>query len=373
MSELRRIVQAVDAVPGTLCLATVVDVVGSAYRGPTARMLVLPDGRHIGTISGGCLERDLCNAAPELVRGGPRLISFDTRSDATSFNPRYNRGCSGIVYVLVERITRDDLCPARHLRRVLETDRPLVVATIYQSDGSLGPIGTRLFAPQLPSAIRGAFERVEGTGRPVCCEFAGGSQSTRLLIERIDPPKPLWVFGGGDDVCPLVAMAGELGWSVTVLDHRARNLARERFPKAGRLLLAQPAEAADLLVPGPRTAALLMTHSFPADAVLLPWLLESSAHFVGILGPKSRTGKLLRQLHAAGRMPSGDSLDRLRTPLGLDIGAASPAEIAVAILSEIIAAENLRGGGRLQARNGPIHEPIDREVISLRPSGAGRP
>jgi hypothetical protein len=161
MSELRRIVQAVDAVPGTLCLATVVDVVGSAYRGPTARMLVLPDGRHIGTISGGCLERDLCNAAPELVRGGPRLISFDTRSDATSFTPRYNLGCSGIVYVLVERITRDDLCPARHLRRVLETDRPLVVATIYQSDGSLGPIGTRHFAPRCPEAQIGLVELVE--------------------------------------------------------------------------------------------------------------------------------------------------------------------------------------------------------------------
>ncbi|MEM7315749.1 MAG: XdhC family protein [Planctomycetota bacterium] len=92
MNELVRIIKTIDSTPGPMCLATVVDVVGSAYRRPTARMLILPDGSHVGSISGGCLERDLCRSAIELTEGGPRLVSFDTRHDSTEFNPRYNVG-----------------------------------------------------------------------------------------------------------------------------------------------------------------------------------------------------------------------------------------------------------------------------------------
>jgi len=365
MTEAQKIIGAIDAavaqgLEGNLFLATVVDVVGSSYRRPSARMLVLPDGRHVGSISGGCLERDLCSLAPRLASEKPALVSFDTRSEITDSKPRYNLGCSGILYVLVERVTGGDGCPSAPLREVEAKGQPRTVATVYGTDGSgpaPGAVGERCTLEGAPEALREVFEKVEGNGLPVCVQYVDGENTTRVFVERLDPPRPLWVFGSGDDASPLVAMAKELGWAVEQID-----------PQPGRI----PAR----LHACPRTAAVLMTHSFDRDAALLPSLLASPACYVGVLGPKSRTGKLMAKLHADAALPDPDLLDRLKTPVGLDIGARLPAEIAVSVLAEIIANDNRRDGAALRGREGPIHEPVAHEVVecqarpqSSRPTG----
>ena len=372
MNELREMVRAVDASDGQFVLATVVDVVGSAYRRPAARMLIFPDGTHIGGISGGCLERDLCQAAASLTESGPKLISFDTRRDATNLNPRYNLGCNGVVYVLVERITRDEKCPASMLRYAFETGEVCVVATVYQTDSREGSrVGTRFSTMrELPAQaqtqkLADIWGQVRESGRPVCCELLTAAGSTRLLIERITPAKPLWIFGAGDDARPLAEMARQLGWEVSVIDHRASLLTPDRFPRVRRIHSAWH-NALRTLHATPETAAVLMTHSFEADTLLLPQLAESCVRYLGVLGPKSRTGRVLLDLHSRDEFPSTDLAERLHTPSGLDIGAATPAEIAVSVLGEIIAIDSGREGGLLGNRQGPIHEPVQRAVIELK-------
>jgi len=376
MNELERIVDAAESSDGPLYLATVVDVVGSAYRRPGTRMLILPDGQHIGTISGGCLERDLCRQAAALCQSGPRLVSFDTRSEATDFNARYNLGCSGIIYVLVEPVTNDDRCPLRVARDVLSSGRPRTIGTVYQSDRMENvAVGDRLdwqTADEIEissaASLRIAFDQVMATGKPICCQLiseARGAQDdsvARLFIETVSPPKPFWIFGAGDDAMPLAKVAGELGWSVTVVDDRAGNLTSSRFPSAARVL-ASVEEAKRRLVPTRETAAVLMTHSFSKDAELVPWLCETELTYIGLLGPKARAGKLIRKMHDAGILPDSSKFDRLHTPVGLDIGATDPAQIAVSIAAEIIAMEHDRSGGPLSARTEPIHDPVAHRLI----------
>lgn len=368
MSELRRMIEAADAAAGPCHLATVVDVAGSAYRRPGARMLVLPDGARLGSISGGCLERDAARAARTLTTDGPGVVSFDTRRDADGVaGSRYDLGCSGIIHVLLERLTGDADCPLRHPRGVLASGEPAVVATVYASDGDgLPAVGARLTRAQLAAAFPGVdapARQVRDTGAAVGLEVVDGPRSCRMLLERIEPPRELWIFGAGDDARPLSAMARELDWDVTVVDKRPELVTRERFPAAHRRLCRHPREAVDDLRPSPRTAAVLMTHSLADDGAVLPWLLRNGVGYVGLLGPKARTGRLLAAMHAAGERPTPATLERLHTPVGLDLGASTPAQIAVSILAEIVADDNARDGGRLQQRRGPIHEPAAHVLI----------
>jgi len=367
MNELREIIEAIHESDELLIMATVVDVVGSSYRRPTARMLIFPSGEHIGSISGGCLERDLCQNASNLTQAGPKLISFDTRRDSTNFNPRYNLGCSGIIYVLVERVTREERVLSRDLLELLDTKVPTTMATIYQSDlNALVGAHFRSHADIHADSeeLAATFQQVLEDGRPTCCELESNFGGSRLLIERISPPKPLWIFGAGEDACSLAAMAWQLGWDVTIFDHQASQLTTQRFPNA-RMLCAPWHKAMDSLQATPDTAAVLITHSFDADKLLLPELLSSCISYVGVLGPKSRTGTVLQELHAAGKLPAAEAIDRLRAPVGLDLGGTNPAEIAISILGEIIALDNAREGGLLRQRQGPIHEPVRHKLIDL--------
>lgn len=378
MHELVRIIEAVEATDEPLYLATVVDVVGSAYRRPTARMLILPEGQHIGTISGGCLERDLCRAAAELTQQGPKLVSFDTRTDSTNFNPRYNVGCNGIIYVLVERVTRAQDCPMSLLRRVLQTETAHVAVTVYQSTIDRFHVGQRFVesSPGLPDMVSrelaGIQQQVHADGRPTCCHVTSVAGEMRMLIEKVAPPKPLWIFGAAEDAVPLAAMASQLGWNVTVADHRASLLCPERFPHA-RLVCQPWHELPGTLSATPETAAVLLTHSFDADRMLLPFLLAADISYVGVLGPKSRTAKVMRELHDAGKLPRLESLDRLHTPVGLDLGASTPSEIAVAIVGEIIALSHDRSGGRLGSRQAPIHDPVRYRLVEFEGAGMSNP
>ncbi|MEL6105384.1 MAG: XdhC family protein [Planctomycetota bacterium] len=367
MNELRSILDAADGCDEPLFLATVVDVVGSSYRRPGTRMLILPGGKHVGTISGGCLERDLCRQAAELCRDGARLISFDTRDESTNLNARFNLGCQGILYVLVEPVTKDKHCPLLSVRHAMKTRSPVVVGTVYEANG-LGnwTPGRRLLGEDirgLPPLER-VFDRVRRDGTPICCQIEAKEDTNgRLLVERLHPPKPLWVFGAGDDAIPLARIATEIGWSVSVIDDRASELAPDRFPTAERRIHTAIDEAHSRLKPSRETAAIVMTHSFAKDAVLLPWLCRSDVSYIGLLGPKSRTGKLMQSLHRQRQLPPLEQLERFHTPVGMDIGATTPAEIAIAIVAEVIATDKKRAGNPLSDRQGPIHEPVMHELI----------
>lgn len=372
MNELRAMIEAADRAAGPVYLATVVDVEGSAYRREGARMLIVADGARIGSISGGCLERDLCRAAPTVTATGPSVVRFDTRADAAGANVRYDLGCSGVIQVLVERVGGAQ-CPLAPVRGMLERGERRVVGTVYHTEGEAQPsVGTRLERDDLRgsfAALRPWWDRVERSARPVRADVRGAAGSCRILIESIAPPRPLWVFGVGDGARALCALAAPLGWAVTVIGGPNQHLSAAGFPAAERRVSLDARDLDAHLAPSPDTAAVMMTHDFDRDARVVPWLLAQQIGYVGLLGPKARTARLMRRLHEDGALPTAAALDVLHSPAGLDLGADTPQTVALSILAEIVASDHARTGGKLSDRTGPIHDPS--AAVSVGP-GSGR-
>jgi xanthine dehydrogenase accessory factor len=181
-------------------------------------------------------------------------------------------------------------------------------------------------------------------------------EAGEILIEVVRPPPRLLVFGAGPDAVPVVRIAYELGWEVVVVDWRPAYARRESFPEASDVVLCEAEQVGEHVDVDGTSAALVMTHHYLHDRSLLRFLLPSAVRFIGILGPRKRTESLLGDLEEEGLSFSRDQLERLHGPAGLDIGAESPEQIALALLAEIQAVLAGRSGGWLCLRKGPIHD-----------------
>lgn len=374
-------------------MATVVDVEGSSYRRPGARMLILPSGRldaedgnddglrRIGMISGGCLERELCQAAAHLTHAGPKLVSFDTRENRLQPAGRFGSGCSGLIHILLEPIADAEHPYFTAMREVVHTREPRSVGVVCSGEGETPTIGTRFTSAgpaccatcasraenRFAAAIAAAASGCEASERPTMVRFVDGDAWCEVFFQRVDPAPSLWIFGAGDDAIPLARMAEVAGMHVTVFDKRAELVTAERFGPTVERQVAHPSEVVKRFAPAAATNIVLMTHSLNDDALLLPWAVRSPASYVGLLGPKRRTGRVLQAAHERGATIRPNDCEHLRTPAGLDLGAANAAEIAVSILAEIIAARNARDGRPLLHRTKPIHVPAAHDVVELAP------
>jgi xanthine dehydrogenase accessory factor len=370
-AELRAVLDACGRIQrqGTrAALATVVCVEGSAYRRPGARMVVGEDGRTTGSVSSGCLERDVCErAARVMARGQPELAVYDTRNEADIVWGT-GAGCKGLVQVLIEPVGSPgpwqqieflEACMARSERGVL--------ATVFRVDGAAeaGP-GSRLMvdgrgelvaadAPALADAVLGHARDALATGRTTVREYAlGDAGRMAVLIEVIEPPVSLVIFGAGADAVPVAELARTLGWRTTIFDTSARPATRQRFTCADSIRLCRPEDAGTISLSS-RDVALLMTHNYLHDLELLKLLLRSPVRYIGCLGPKRRTERLLSEL--AGELTlNEEQTRRVFAPVGLDIGAEQPEEIALSIVAEVYATLHGRCGGPLRDRALPIHE-----------------
>ncbi len=349
--ELGEIVAALEAAGrrnAAAALATVVDVRGSAYRRPGAKMLVIEDGATAGNVSGGCLEADVRERAKRVIATGePELVVYDTTSDA-DLVWGLGLGCNGVVRVFVERVAPDD-------RRAVD-GREGVSATVVGgahagarlSLSATGESSSDIADEALAAAVLDAARTFSETGR-ASIQTIG---DTEVFFEAVRPPLELVIFGAGYDAMPVAGFARELGWRVTVLDARPAFATSERFPAADRVAVSRPEEAADHVAEG--AYVVLMTHNFAHDAAILTALAGTAPAYVGLLGPAARTAKLLASLEAEGTS-LGDVAARIHAPVGLDIGAETPEQIALAIVAEIQAASAGHAGGRLRDRPGPIH------------------
>ena len=378
MNEVRALVEAFDAAHergGRCALATVVSVEGSSYRRPGARMLVCEGGASTGTISAGCLEADVIEHAKRVIRVGEAvLVEYDTASTSDEMAWGLGLGCNGVVRVLVEPVG-----PASSYVEALRRScdgragaAPVTVATVYQhttSDSTHAaprvPVGARLFIDEGGETGRENLSEevaalVEGDVRAGATggrfyEVAGGS--VKVFVETLVRPVPLIVFGAGHDALPVVELARGLGWQTEVVDPQSRPASRSRFAAADRVTLARPAEVAARVDITPRTLTLLMSHNYSHDLELLRFLLASPARYIGVMGPRKRTERMLREL-AAGEdafRPEEADTARLHSPAGLDVGANSPAEIALSVVAEMRAVLDGRRGGMLRERRGSIH------------------
>lgn len=373
MRELSSIVKAFEQARSedkATALASVVSVEGSAYRRPGARMLITEDGQTTGAISGGCLERDvILRAGRAIERGEISLALYDT-TDEDDIDFGVGLGCRGVIQVLIEPLPRagepSHLPLLDELLRRRETG---VLATVWRKSGRIGArCGSRLLLngsgklwddlddPQLAARIDEDAREVLRRGRSSTRTYALPAGHAEVFLELLRPSVPLVIFGGGPDVVPLVRFAGELGWHVTVVNGRPVAASRARFPSADAVLLCRPEHVTDEVRLRSDTVAVVMTHNYRLDLRLLEVLLRSPVRYLGVLGPKSRTERLLQELSDLGMELSEAQRHKLHAPVGLDIGADTAEEIALAIVAEIRASLAGRLGGLLRDRQTPIHE-----------------
>jgi len=174
-------------------------------------------------------------------------------------------------------------------------------------------------------------------------------------VEVVKPPRPLVIFGNGQDAVPLVRLAAELGFHTTVVANRPTGVPQDAFREADVRLTATPDTAAGRVPLTEDAVAVVMTHNLVHDRGFLRLALESGCAYVGALGPRLRTEQMLTELAQGGFVPTEAQRQRLHSPTGLDVGAEQSEEIALAILGEVLAAVSGREGAPLRRRAGPIH------------------
>jgi len=330
-------------------LATVVHIVGSAYRRPGAKFLIEETGDTLGSVSGGCLEADVREVAKGvLATGQPSLRHYSTGADE-DIVWGLGLGCNGLVDVFVQSATEGPLADlAGRIEELLGGDSTFVLATVLDGGGVLvaGPEGA--VDGTLGSADLDALAVEHARGLAMAGRSAVHSLGDRQVFFEVLPPPPhLIVCGAGDDARPLVAYAAEAGFRVTVVDHRRALLDPSWFPQAARLVLARPEEAVDLPAAA-RSLAVVKTHSLAQDREWARRLLTAGLPYVGMLGPRARTETILREIGM-----SGDG--RVFGPVGLDLGADGPRQVALAIIAELLAFTAGREPRHLSERKEAIH------------------
>jgi xanthine dehydrogenase accessory factor len=370
-----------------VALATVVRVTGSAYRRAGARMLITADGHTVGSVSGGCLERDVLNQARRVLQWNePRVVAYDSMSDE-DIAWEFNLGCNGIVEVLIEPLSHTgEHSHLAFLSECLQHRQVAVLATVFGVEGPIrAKVGNRLMLSDhrpvshdiedgdLAKAVLDDSRHTLESGTSKATTYAMATSHTEVFIEVIQPSVPIVIFGAGHDAVPLVRFAKELGWHVTLVDPRPGYATRTRFPLADVLIVCRPEEVCERIKIDRHTVAAVMTHNFLHDSELLRTLWPSPLRYIGILGSKQRTRRLLDQVQGTGRSHRDHSLGRVYGPMGLDIGADTPEEIALAVVAEIKAVLSGRLGGTLRTREGPLHEPseaVDVVTVSGKINGA---
>ena len=369
MKELSLIIQAYNQAKQTndkMALATVVQVDGSAYRRPGARMLVTENGALTGAISGGCLEGDALRKAQNVIfQHKAMLVTYDT-TDEDDQKFGVGLGCNGIIHVLIEPIDISD--PYNPVELLIQTTSERQSAKIFTffslKHSKKEQIGTKLVSkgpspivspsfanlPLLKSFIeKGSYISENLTSK---IYFLAENDETSVFEDVIKPTLKLFLFGAGNDTQPVAAMADLLGWEVVLIDGRKHLATPQRFPQVKEFILGPAEEVVGKLEMDNFSVALLMTHNFEYEAVVLAHLATLEIPYIGILGPKKKTQKLLDRLSAKGISPM---LDNIYGPIGLNIGAEGSEEIALSILAEIKAVLNKKEPYSLREKSGPIH------------------
>jgi xanthine dehydrogenase accessory factor len=350
-------------------VATVVKVSGSTYRRPGARVLITEEGVTTGLISGGCFEGELIEKAQRAIETKEAaLATFDTTSpDDLLFG--LGLGCTGVAQILLEPFDgSSQISYLDFIGRSVSEREESVLATVFRVNEVSGvSAASRLMLQKDRHQAIGIQNREVMDALNTECQsvlqschskvqtfpLAGGS--IEALLEYIELPLPLVIFGAGPDAVPLARFAKELGWNVTVVDRRPAFTRRDRFPGAN-VILTEPEELSAKVKLDSTTAVVIMNHHFETDLNFLRELLPSTVFYIGLLGPTSKTDLLFQKLREEGVLPSNEQLLRLFSPVGLDVGAETPEEIALSIIAEIQAVHSGYPAGFLKERKGPIHK-----------------
>ena len=307
------------AAGGPLVLGTVYETAGSTYSKSGSRVLIDGEGNYQGLVSGGCLEGDLAeHAAAVLESGEARSVCYDMRGEHDILFGT-GVGCDGMLKVLLQPLSGDGEAPWAPLARMAElamgaeASRCAVVV-----EGEEAPVGSTFLDDEVPAEHPDGLHTLKNPAR-------------KVLVYPLHPIPRLLVLGAGVDAVPLVEFAERLGWRVTVCDHRRSYLERGDLGAAEAVVELRPEGLVERVGLSGWNACVVMSHHLASDRAYLAALADRPIPWVGVLGPKARRKRLLRELGDG----AGDLKDKLRGPVGLDIGANDPASIALSIMAEL--------------------------------------
>jgi len=351
-------------------LATVVKTQGSTYRRSGARMLITQASETVGMVSGGCLEQDLVEHTRQMSLSDAIAITYDNTADQEDLLWGLGLGCNGVVQVLIESLLPHACNPLIVLAECWRDRSPAVLANIFQTEGTttiklgaclaLTPDKVMVFEQthaDLITAIAADAQAVLQRQQSTIQSYNLVTGTVQVFLEYVSAPTALTLFGAGQDAIPVARLAKAIGWQVTVIDCRANPVSHAHFAMADQVILTRREQLLPLdchLIKQP-SAVVVMTHNYLDDREVLRALLPLPVPYIGILGPKRRTERLLQDLQADGVVDRTVDLEKLHAPIGLDIGADTPEAIAVAIVAEIQAVLAQRMGGFLKHRSMPIH------------------
>lgn len=322
-------------------MATLVSAKGSTPRSAGSKMWVDARGGVLGTVTiGGCVDARVIDAAARvLATGTPELLALSLGDDEAW---EIGLTCGGSVEVLVERVGAEPADPiATAYRAAMECvarGEAAVIATALDGSGARRLVGdagaTGSLGDSCLDAAIDALAATRGAGSvETIADGEGGER--RVYVERHAPPETVVIYGAGEVARALVPIVRELGMHTMLVDARERYATAERFPGVDAIRVGMASEITATLALSPRTYAVLVVHDYKIELPVLGALLRSDVGYVGMLGSRRRGDTIRQLLREDGLAP--DEIARLRTPIGLDIGARTPAEIALAIAAELVA------------------------------------
>jgi xanthine dehydrogenase accessory factor len=336
-----------------VALATVVSTWGSAPRGVGAKMAVNARGEIAGSVSGGCVESAVVDAAlSTLKEGQPRLLRFGVADDTAW---EVGLSCGGTLEVFVEPLHGEAYTA---IRSAVAVGRGSASTTVIRGpEGALGRkrwltgerVSGSLGSPELDEKVAAEMQAAVAEGRSRRVELPGPEPSSlsshsapppsaEAFVDVMPPPPTLVMIGGVHIAVALVPIARTLGYVTVVVDPRKVFGTAARFPEVDRLLHSWPDDALREIGLQPTTAVAVLTHDPKLDDPALQAALPSPAFYVGALGSKVTQARRRQRLQAAGL--SDDHIARLHAPIGLDLGGRSPEEIAIAVMAQVVATRN---------------------------------
>lgn len=315
-----------------LVLATIVRTEGSTYRKAGARILISQSGVSSGLLSGGCLEADLCERAVRvLARGQPERALFDSR---ISDDPIWGigLGCEGANHIWLQAATAENnYAPLPYFCQCLDDQHSGTVATVIGGEALPAEVGLHGYAGARDgNALTVQLAACRAT-RPEIQNLGYAGRTLEVFVAPLNLPPALLLCGGGPDAVPVVQLADLLGWRVTVADHRPAAASPANFPPSATVIVGRPEAMAERLRPSTFNAAVIMSHNLAYDVAYLRGLAADAPGYIGLLGPPARRARIFDEIGSAVHRIT----DRIHSPVGLDIGANTPASIALAIVAQI--------------------------------------
>lgn len=314
-------------------LASVVALDGSSYRRPGVRMLVLENGKMIGAVSGGCVEKEILLQSKTVFKTGKAKIM--------TYDGKYRLGCEGVLYILLEIFNPNETFISVFKKCLKERNAFNIQSYFEKKEGVIAGIGSQVKINSSTFSVSGNLIETQ-------------NRTLSIFTQKMPPCFKLVIIGAEHDAVQLCKFAALTGWEVNIISGLSETKSISDFPGAHSFLATSP-EQIDVGLIDNQTAIVLMTHNFANDLRYLVALKTTNPNYIGLLGPAKRREDLLTQFIEYCPNATDDFLDKIHGPAGLNIGSETPQEIAISIISEILCVIRQETPMPLSKKVGRIH------------------